>query len=160
MRSSKFLIVVSLVCLAACSEELDVNPPTFTKLISGTESKTWRVDEVIVKRDGIEDRDYMQVWSLCEKDDRYTFYANAEKKFEISNGPRLCEDEPQIYVDYTWSFVNAGAILTIPFPRIFGNFLVPFTVLEVNETDMRLQIFLDEDTEVSFEILMSAITND
>ena len=153
----KFILIIftSIITLvASCSEEKEIKPLTYAEIFSGgKESKTWRVESIITKKEGGEERNYLQLFELCERDDRYTFY-DAEERFTITNGSRLCDDEDDVLVDYNWSFTNAGALLYIPFPRIFGYYVIPFIVREATANRLTLFVYLDLENTVSFEITL------
>jgi|GEM_PF-1056340 len=150
-----FLLIIA--SSLSCSEEVEPKPYTYTQIFTGEESKTWKVTDVVITREGQDPRDYLQFWNSCERDDRYTFFNNVERKFQITNGVRACDEEEDLLVDYNWSFVNSSALLNIPFPRVFGNFVIPFTVGSVTEDNLTLFIYLDNENQVSMEVKMEAI---
>ena len=77
----------------------------------------------------------------------------------MTGNQRLEEgEEPEgVYAEATWSFVNSGATLTIPIPRIFGNFYIPFIVREVTKDRMELEIFADQENTISYQIIMRSV---
>src|SRR4051812_22917334 len=96
--------VLSLFMLGAlsCSEEVKPTPFTYTHVFTGQNSKTWSLDKVLLKKTGQDDQQI--TLSSCEKDDRYIFYANGERLFEVDNGRTSCDaTEEQTLVSYTWS---------------------------------------------------------
>jgi hypothetical protein len=142
--------------LLACSEEREVKPLTYTKIFTGETQKTWVVEQVLVKKVGQNDQEIQL--SQCEADDRYTFKADEVRTYEISNGGIRCdEEEEDVYVEHTWSFVNAGAVLNIAMPRLFGNFIVPFIVREVNKSKMVLEIYANAENTISYQIILKAV---
>jgi hypothetical protein len=151
-----FVIVLCSFFAFSCSEEKEPTPYTYTQVFAGKTKKTWALDKVFVKKQGASDSQI--TLENCEKDDRYVFYANEEKKYEIYNGSTKCvADEDDLMVDHFWTFVNAGAAMTIAVPRIFGDFLIPFIVTEANESSMVLEVFANEENTISYELHFRAI---
>jgi hypothetical protein len=88
----------------------------------------------------------------CLSDDIYFFYAGVEKSFEVSNGSTKCSaDEPDIMVSDTWEFSNANATMNIILP-LFGDVKLPYFVRDVDENELELEIFLDEENTSSYRI--------
>jgi hypothetical protein len=149
------------VASISCTEENTATPFNYSKVFSGENQKTWVVTDLLITKIGEETQSYEL--DPCERDDRYTFKADVEKSFIVDNGNSACpvedgeEPEEDIYVEATWSFVNSGATLTIPIPRIFGNFYIPFIVREVTSTHMVLEIFADQDNTISYQVVMNAV---
>jgi hypothetical protein len=156
MKPISIIAVVALIVFS-CTEDPEVTPLTYTKVFTGETEKTWVVDQVLVRKDGEAEQafDFLP----CELDDKYTFKANDERSFVVSNGTLKCEDETEdIYVDDTWSFVNSGAVLTIAVPRIFGNFYIPFIVKEVTKDRMVLDVYADAENTISYRIVMRSVS--
>jgi hypothetical protein len=154
----KYLNVLLLAgsILASCSEELEVKPLTYTKVFTGETQKSWVIETILVKKTGFADQ--VITLDFCERDDRYTFFANEERAFVVTNGAFKCDpDEADTYVEDSWSFVNAGAVLNIAMPRLFGNFIVPFIVREVNKEKMVLEIFANAENTISYQIILDAV---
>ena len=140
----------------SCSEEVRPSPYTFTKVFTGTNSKTWAIDYVVLRETGKDDERI--TLESCERDDRYIFYANAERLYEVTNGRLTCDaEEEQTLVTYNWAFVNATSTLTIVVPHFFGNFIIPFIVKEVDKNEMVLELYLDEDNSISYVFYFEAI---
>jgi hypothetical protein len=151
------IFAVIAVLAFSCSEDPEVIPLTYTKVFSGENEKTWVIDKVLVRKDGEEEQEFE--FFPCELDDRYTFKADEQRTFTVSNGNIKCEDETEdIYVDDTWSFVNSGAVLTIAVPRIFGNFYIPFIVKEVTKDRLVLDIYADAENTISYRIVMRSVS--
>lgn len=142
--------------LFSCTEDPEVKPLTYTQIFSGKTFKTWVIEQVLVKKAGAPDQEI--TFSLCEKDDRYTFYADGEKSYVITNGGIKCDpEEPDEYVRHTWSFVNAGAVLNIALPRLFGNFIVPFIVKKAEKTRMVLEIYANQENTISYQVHLKSV---
>lgn len=156
MRLPALIFVLILALQSSCSEEREVKPLTYTKIFTGETEKTWAVEAVYVKKTGQADREISL--APCEQDDLYTFKADEERSFIIRNGGLFCDEgEGDIYVEYTWSFVNAGAVLNIPVPRIFGNFVVPFIVMEATKSRLVLEIFADAENTISYQVVFRVV---
>jgi hypothetical protein len=144
-------LVLSTVILGtlSCSEEVKPTPLTYTKVFTGQTSKTWSIDKVLVRKIGQDDQPV--TLSTCERDDRYIFYANDERLFEVDNGRLSCDaTEKQTLVSYTWSFSNSNASLQMVVPHFFGNYIIPFIVTKATSSDMVLEVFADEKNTISY----------
>lgn len=156
MHGTRLIMLLALLILLSCSEEKQVTPLTYPRVFTGEKQKTWVIDRVLVRKKGTADQPIDL--SLCELDDRYTFKADEERSFVITNGAIKCEDtEEDIYVEHFWSFVNAGAVLSIAMPRLFGNFIVPFIVMEATKDRLVLEIFADQENTISYQVVMRSI---
>lgn len=143
----------------SCSEETSPTPYTYTQLFTGKTSKTWAIDHVIQRKDGADDQTF--TLASCEKDDRYTFYANAERLYEVSNGSLKCPadtPEPDMLVSYNWSFSNANANLTMVIPHFFGNYVIPFIVTKATASEMILEVFADEKNTISYVFYFKSVS--
>lgn len=141
-------IALAIFFAAGCSEELKPTPYTLSKFVSGETSKTWKISlfEYAVN-DTVEDK-FME---SCLIDDRYKFYANAERLYETTSGRTKCfQDEPSLSTS-TWAFTNANATLIMLMP-IFNDSAIPFFVRELKEKKMVLELFLDETNVESYRI--------
>ena len=144
-----------------CTEENTPTPYTYSKVFSGENQKTWVVSELLITKIGEETQSYDL--STCERDDRYTFKADREKSFIVDNGSVKCAveegetPEEDVYVEASWAFANSGATLTIPIPRIFGNFYIPFYVREITSNRMVLEIFADQENTISYQVIMTVV---
>lgn len=145
-----------LLTAVACSEGPEVVPYTYTRFLTGDTHKVWAVSALFIREpDGDAER---LILNSCERDDRYFFYNNAERLFEVTNGARTCAaDEPATLVTYNWAFNNGNATLTMVLPHIFGNVLVPFIVKRANNTEMELEIYLNEEATISYIVLLEAV---
>lgn len=147
--------LIMLLFTFSCSEEITPTPYTYTQIFSGKNSKTWIFKSIILWEEGKTDINY--TLPNCIRDDRYIFYANEEKTFEVTNGPTKCSpDEPDTIISDTWSFINAGATLTITIPFL-ADFSLPYIVREIDQNDMLLEIFLDFEGTQSYRIAFEAI---
>lgn len=148
-----FYIVVLL--FAACSEDVEPKPLTYSKVFTGTSQKTWVVSAIQWTGEGESDINYSL--QACIADDQYVFYANADRQYQVTNGSRKCaSDEADVLLDDTWSFVNATATLTIVLPFLSDSRL-PFFVRSVTDTEMELEIFIDQDNRYSYRITLSTV---
>src|SRR6478609_7042058 len=107
----KIFVVFLLMSIISCSEDPKPVVEEFYKIITGQTKKTWKVTSIKWTGDAKDDITYNL--STCYKDDLYTFYANEERLYEVSNGPTKCSDsEPDQLVSDQWAFVNATSTLT------------------------------------------------
>jgi hypothetical protein len=149
------------VMLISCSEESD--PKTFdTSVFSGRTSKTWKLAEMVARKTGRPDVPIYQLrYDPCERDDRYTFYAS-EKLFEVDNRLFACggDDSEPILIRYVWSFNSATGSLSMVLPHIFGYYFIPFTVKEISDDEMELEIFLNEEGTESYGLFFEKVSEE
>ena len=155
--NSIFSIVLTaiLTVVVSCSEEVMPTPYTYSQIFSGKNSKTWQLRSILLWEEGKQDVTF--TLPNCIKDDLYIFYANSEKLFEVKNGATKCDsEEADILVSDTWTFINAGATLTITIP-ILAEFNLPYIVREVDKNDMLLEIFLDFEGTQSYRLAFKSV---
>lgn len=139
-------VFVSLfIILSGCSEKNDPQPLTYSKMLTGNTSKTWRLTGyqiVEAGRDPISfpvndpsDPDY------CLYDDLYTFYADEGRTLEISQGDLKCLDAPNIYYTGNWAMINATA--TLNFASLFFG-VGGYTIKRLTEQSMTLELYVKE----------------
>ncbi len=121
-------LLIGILCLAGCSEEVKPTPLTYSQLLTGTTSKTWRFSgfQIVEAGQVTGSFDASQWTDECEIDDLYVFYADKDRKYEIQEGPSKCRpDNPEILFTDTWSVVNATSTINFVF-RSFptGSFML------------------------------------
>ena len=74
------------------------------------------------------------------------------RKFEFKTGSKKCDpsEDPFTLTD-TWSFSNGTATLYMVIP-LLAEIPLPYTVVEVDRNDLRLQIYFDEAGTQSYLI--------
>jgi len=145
-----FLFGILLILLISCSEEIVPTPYTYTKVFTGENSKTWKIKFLEETLNG----KILGRFSVgCAVDDRYVFYANSERTFQALTGTQKCSgtSEPNTIED-TWTFTNTSATLTMVLPFFSPDFAIPLIVKEVDEDDMELEIFFNDDNSGSYRI--------
>ncbi|CAN5244339.1 hypothetical protein BH23BAC1_BH23BAC1_13170 [soil metagenome] len=137
--------MVVLIMVSSCSESLEPKPQTYSQLLTGTESKTWRLTTIeLVEGDS---PPYTFNLPACISDDLYTFYAGSSKLYQVTEGATKCDpDDEDIVVEDTWALVNANATLNFIFP-LLANVRLPFIVKRLTETNLVIEIYFDEDDE-------------
>ena len=145
-----YIILTALTYLfSSCSENLDPTPLDYTKIISGNVSKTWSLRSISFRNAGDPD------WKLteaCWSDDAYTFYRDAERKFEFASGSVKCDAlEEKITITDTWSFINASSTLFFVMP-LFSDNALPFTVVDIDNNDMVLEFFFNDAGTQSYQL--------
>ncbi len=129
-----------LIPLLSCTEEQQITPVSYSRLLTGETSKTWRMDAIQILEDGRPSGSFL-VPNQCDFDDVFVFYNNPEKLYIVDNGPQKCSDEePDELVRDTWSFVNATATVEMIVP-ILADFKLPFIVKSLDENSMTTEIF-------------------
>lgn len=142
------MLVLPLLALLGCTDN-DPIPLNYTKIFSGNVSKTWSLRSISFRNNGEE---FWKISNPCWSDDKYTFYRDTEKKFEFESGNTKCSSgEEKVTITDTWSFVNASSTLYFVLP-IFSDSIIPFTVVDVDNNDMTLELFFNEGGTQSYQI--------
>ncbi len=149
-----------LLGTGGCSEEVKPTPITYSQLLTGKESKAWRLTNIRVIDDG-EDSGPINVqgaFDPCVADDLYVFYANDIKTFEVQEGNSKCSaGDPDVFVENTWSMVNATATLSFVMPLLTTQFPLPFTVKSLTENTLTVEFYF-EDIDLSYRFTFAAQT--
>jgi len=137
-----------LLILVACSEEVIPTPYEYTKVFTGENSKTWKLKFLEQTLNG----EVEETFNVdCGSDDQYTFYANAERAYQVITGAKKCDTEEADVIDDTWSFNNASATLTMILP-FFTDSSLPFIIREAKKNKLELEFFLDQENTSSYRI--------
>lgn len=151
MLKTKHIIVGLLLILSGCTEPTGVLEYDYTKVFTGGDKKSWKIRTVEIVRSGkgtltipaeyfFDDED-----ETCLSDDVYTFFANSERAYQVTEGATKCNDtDPDIKYDGSWSFVNSAAVLTIKVPALYEDSALPFIVYTANDNELVLDIYIDE----------------
>ncbi|GAB3705871.1 hypothetical protein GCM10027592_38820 [Spirosoma flavus] len=145
--------------LGGCTEKLEPKLPTYSRILTGTEKKTWKTVSFQIIDDG-------QASSVipitqsgvdnCITDDLLTFYANAEHKLEASEGATKCTStDPDIYVTDNWALVNANATLEFYLPILNGKY--PWTIKNLTETSLTIEYYF-QDINASYRFTLNSTT--
>ena len=157
----RFLLIPVLLggLLGGCSEKIEPTPITYSQLLTGTEKKTWRM----VSFQSFDNEQSSPVTPIanigldeCVYDDLFTFYANDERKLEISEGPTKCEaDDDDIFKTDNWTLINADASLEFEIPILGGKF--PWTIKNLTAQTLTIEYFF-QDINASYRITFNATT--
>lgn len=168
MKQSRLLTLAAglmLLTLSSCSEIAQPTPLTYSQLLTGKEKKTWNLVSFEVIDEG-EGSGVVPINNIirnsCEADDQFVFYANAERRFEYTNGPTKCSSkEPDVLLTDTWTLTNATATLDFALP-LLGSQPLPFTVKELTETSMTVELYFEKVQEpkidASYRFVFSSST--
>lgn len=145
--------------LGGCSEKIEPKPATYSQLLTGTEKKSWKMVSVIIL-DENQSSGVIPVSQLstaaCITDDLVTFYANAERKMEASEGATKCSaSAPDIYLTDTWELVNANATLQLYIPLLDGVYLATLKNLTANV--MTVELYFG-DINASYRFTFNTVT--
>jgi hypothetical protein len=157
----RLLLVPGVVgwLFGGCSERIEPKPLTYTQLLTGTEKKTWKLVSAQIFDEGQSDG-VIPVSQLginpCIADDFCTFYANAERKFEASEGPLKCSPtDPDVYVTDNWTLVNANATLEFYLPLV--NDKLPWTIKTLTERVLTIEYYFP-DIDASYRFTLNPTT--
>lgn len=141
-----FVAGLFALILSGCHERLEPTPYQYSHYFTGKKSKTWVMSYAEATKDGeVADRFPID----CTKDDEYVFYATSDRLYEVKSGTVKCFDQEPDSMTDTWSFTNATATLTILLP-ILSDQPLPFIVRKVDDNDLTLEIFLDQEGTESY----------
>ncbi|RYF62648.1 MAG: hypothetical protein EOO39_29930 [Cytophagaceae bacterium] len=143
--------------LGGCSEKIEPKPATYSQLLTGTEKKSWKMVSAQITDNGTASG-VIPVSQLndCSTDDVLTFYADAEHKLEVNQGPRICyPNEPDLYVTDTWTLVNANATLEFYLPILNGKY--PWTIKNLTATVLTIQYYFP-DIDASYQFTFNSTT--
>jgi hypothetical protein len=116
-RLNKYWIIGILFLLVACKEEHEIKPATYTLLLTGEETKSWKQASFtfIFEDDEVDDLDANLIYGIpeCALDDIYTFIME-NKQLEVYDGNDKCDpDGDDLLFRTRWDIVNANATLFI-----------------------------------------------
>ncbi len=137
----RFSLLIALTAiLFNCSQDVQITPATYSKILTGEESKTWiRVAETYTLADERFTNPIIDPYEgapVCTQDDLYKFIRE-RKSLEISEGATKCDPEdPDLIVSTSWDIVNATT-------SIFVGPTNRFDLLELNEESL---VYGREDT--------------
>lgn len=145
--------------LGGCSEKIEPKPATYSQLLTGTDKKSWKMVSLQVIDNGTPSGVIPISQSgidPCIADDLCTFYADAEHKFEASEGATKCSaTDPDIYVTDTWALVNANATLEFYLPVLNGKY--PWTIKNLTSSVLTIQYYFP-DIDASYQFTFNSTT--
>ena len=97
----------------ACKESHEIRPATYSLMLTGEESKTWREVSFtfIFNDDEVDDFDANIIYGVppCAQDDEYTFIREG-KQLEVFDGDDKCDpDGDDLLFRTRWDIVNSNA---------------------------------------------------
>lgn len=152
------LIPVMSGLFSGCSEKIEPTPVTYSQLLTGTEKKTWRMVsfQVLDNGQGSVTPIAQSGIDQCVYDDLFTFYANDERKFEVSEGATKCDPtDDDIFVTDNWTLINADASLEFVLPILGGKF--PWTIKNLTANVLTIEYFFP-DINASYRFTFNATT--
>ncbi|MEO5978104.1 MAG: hypothetical protein ABIS36_26565 [Chryseolinea sp.] len=152
-RFKLLILVLGLISVFSCEEELKPMPFTFTKFFTGATSKTWKVSFFEETLNGTVTDNFLPG---CIADDQFKFYANAEHLYETTSGTNKCFEDEAGLTSSSWSYTTNNATLIMLLP-IFSSDPLPFFVRKVNKDDLQIEIFLDDKNTASYRIHLKVI---
>jgi hypothetical protein len=145
--------------LGGCSEKIEPKLPTYSQLLTGTDKKSWKMVSLQIIDDG-NGSSVIPVSQSginpCVTDDLLTFYANADRKFEASEGATKCNPaDPDIYVTDTWTLVNANATVEFYLPILNG--VYPWTIKNLTAQVLTIEYYFN-DINASYRFTFNSVT--
>ena len=156
----RFLLLPVLAGLfGGCSEKIEPTPITYSQLLTGTEKKTWRLVSFQVFDNG-QSSPVTPIANIgvdaCEYDDLYTFYANDERKFEITEGATKCTaTAPDVFYTDNWTLINADASLEFALPILGIKY--PYTIKNLTASVLTIEFYFP-DIDASYRFTFNATT--
>jgi hypothetical protein len=146
-----------------CTEKIEPEIPTYSQLITGTEKKSWRMVSLEIIDDGkssgvisVAQAVAQQQIDACIADDLLTFYADADHKFEASEGATKCNSaDPDVYVTDTWVLINGNATLQFYLPILNG--VYPWTIKNLTAQSMTIEYYFN-DINASYRFTFNPVT--
>ncbi|WP_128544393.1 hypothetical protein [Larkinella soli] len=152
------LALIGTGIFTGCSEKVEPKPVTYSQLLTGTEKKAWRLVTFQVMDEGKSDgvQNIQAILQPCEADDQYVFHANAERKFEYTNGASKCDAaESDVIFEDNWSLVNGNASLEFALPVLGGKF--PWTIKNLTATTLTIEYYFP-DVDASYRFTFNSNT--
>ena len=150
-----FLVVLLTGVLAGiggCSEKEEPKPYTYSQLLTGTTSKSWRISGIQLIEANAQPVSF-NLPNNCVYDDIYIFYADKDRKFEIQEGASKCSPEdPDILVEDTWSIINATSTINFFFPVLGAD---SYTLKSLTETTLTIEYYFP-DLNFSYRFIFTA----
>ncbi len=150
------IIIGLFVALLGCTEEIAVEEFSYPHIFTGESQKSWKMRTVQIVRSGKgtltvpPDYFFDDEGETCISDDIYTFSFNSERSYKVTEGATKCSDtDPDVVYEGSWAFVNSTAVLTILMPALASQPL-PFIVYQVDENQLVLDIYLDEENKNNY----------
>lgn len=119
-----------LITAGSCREETVITPATFSLLLTGQESKTWKLSAYRFIFDDPREPPFDITFLVppCQLDDLFSFY-RAGRVLEITEGETSCEEgSDDLILRTSWEIVNANASLFIGSSQ--------FTLLKLTEDSL------------------------
>lgn len=137
--------ILFLIMISSCSETLEPKPQTYSQLLTGTESKIWKLTTIELLEG--ESPPYAFSLPVCLTDDQYIFHAGDAKLFQVLEGATKCDPEDEdVVLEDSWALVNANATLNFIFP-LLASVRLPFIIKKLTETNLVIEIYFEEDDE-------------
>ena len=152
---------VLIALFGGCSQKIEPKPLTYTQLLTGETKKGWLFTSIIVYDNGKPSPTFnaRDIIDPCFADDQYVFYANEEKKFEISEGNSRCDPrDPDVYFTDSWTLINANAQLEFLFPVLAGQVL-PYVVKTLTANTLVVELYeqnLGSPYKISYRITFTS----
>lgn len=140
------ILIIGILLLNSCREDLEPKPYTYSRLLTGENAKHWRMTGLQFREEGKVPQTF-QLPNDCVFDDDYVFYNSPDKKFEVQEGLSKCnENDPDVFVTDNWALVSARATLEMVVP-ILAPFKLPFILKELTEDRLVIEIYFNENKQ-------------
>ena len=155
----KVYLIVGLFLILGCSNDIEVVPDTYSKLLTGENSKTWMLEGLQYIKKGKAPESYL-LPEDCVFDDYYVFYAGSDKLYHVEEGLSKCDPaDPDIFFEGDWALISARATMEFTIP-VFIPFKLPYTVKELTDKKLIVEIFFSEVGDESYRFIFSSVRSD
>ncbi len=145
MKTSAYILLGAVLLMglfSGCSEQKEPEPFTYSRLLTGATSKTWRMTGIRYFENGTTE----PINYPCAFDDLYVFHNDDLKTFEYREGSNKCDPADPDALQDSWSLVNATGSLTFSIPFLIGSATYPFIIRSLTENTLAVDIFFEGDT--------------
>lgn len=155
MKGIFIILLLSTLFFIRCTEYPEPKPYSYSKLLTGENSKTWELVGLQFRENG-KPPDSFVLPEDCIFDDYYVFYATSDKRFEVQEGPSKCaEEDPDVFITDKWSLTSGTATLEMVIP-ILANFRLPFIVQELTEKKLVVEIYFNDNNQ-SYRMIFNEV---
>ncbi|NJN25596.1 MAG: hypothetical protein HC819_06355 [Cyclobacteriaceae bacterium] len=111
----RYVLVLMVVIMSACKEDHEIQPASYSKMLTGEESKTWeQVSFTYIFNDTeVGEMNANPIYGIpsCALDDQYKFYRKGKLLEAFDSGEQCDPDADDLLFKTSWDIINANAKL-------------------------------------------------